>query len=43
MQHTCKRCGYTWESKKEKPKACPNCKSYRFDVPKKPDDSKKTS
>ena len=26
--HTCKLCGYTWTSKLEKPKACPQCKRY---------------
>lgn len=26
----CKKCGYTWESKKDNPKACPKCKSYRW-------------
>jgi len=24
----CKRCGYEWDSRKEKPKSCPNCKRY---------------
>ncbi|MEK6882314.1 MAG: hypothetical protein AABY22_22030 [Nanoarchaeota archaeon] len=24
----CKKCDYTWESRKENPKACPSCKQY---------------
>jgi len=28
MKMTCKDCGYEWESRKEKPKVCPRCKSY---------------
>jgi predicted Zn-ribbon and HTH transcriptional regulator len=26
----CIRCGYQWISRVEKPKACPNCHSYRW-------------
>lgn len=29
----CTHCEYEWESRKEKPKACPRCKR-RFDYPK---------
>jgi predicted Zn-ribbon and HTH transcriptional regulator len=28
----CVKCGYKWSSKKEKPKSCPACKSYRWEV-----------
>lgn len=28
MKQHCKYCGYEWESRKHKPKACPNCKRY---------------
>lgn len=28
----CLRCGYEWESKKEHPKACPNCMSRKWDI-----------
>lgn len=32
MKCTCKKCGYTWESRTDtKPKSCPACKSYRWD------------
>ena len=31
MKHECKKCGYTWEGKKDNPKACPKCKSYRWE------------
>ena len=27
----CLRCGYQWLSRIERPKACPNCHSYRHD------------
>lgn len=26
----CKFCGYTWSARTENPKACPNCKRYRW-------------
>lgn len=26
----CLRCGYTWKGRREEPKACPMCKSYRW-------------
>lgn len=29
--NTCKRCGYSWNSKIEKPKQCPMCKSMKWD------------
>lgn len=28
MKSKCKYCGYDWESRKRKPKACPACKRY---------------
>jgi predicted Zn-ribbon and HTH transcriptional regulator len=30
----CKRCGYQWESMSDtdKPRVCPACKSYRWDM-----------
>jgi len=31
--HTCKRCGYKWDSRLAKPVACPKCKSYRWTEP----------
>lgn len=35
MTYTCKRCSHTWIPRSdEKPKECPSCKSYRWDVPK---------
>jgi len=30
----CKRCGYKWQSRVEKPKACPACLSRKWDVEK---------
>jgi predicted Zn-ribbon and HTH transcriptional regulator len=33
-KHTCKRCGYEWESRyAHPPRACPKCKSYRWALP----------
>ena len=32
-EQICYRCGYTWESLIEHPKACPNCKSYKWTEP----------
>ena len=32
MKCTCKRCGYTWESRTDKPKSCPNCKQNRWET-----------
>ncbi len=26
MKQECKKCGYKWDSRKEKPRQCPNCK-----------------
>lgn len=37
MKQICLRCGYKWDSNKEKPKACPNCKSYKWQTKKKED------
>jgi rubrerythrin len=36
-EHTCKLCGYTWQSKKETPIACPKCKRYDYNIDKKKD------
>lgn len=30
MQNKCKSCGYEWDSKKQDPKSCPYCKSYKW-------------
>ena len=27
-KHSCKKCGYKWESKLENPLSCPRCKRY---------------
>lgn len=40
MTITCKRCGWTWTPKKDKPACCPRCKSYEYDKPKKEEESK---
>jgi predicted Zn-ribbon and HTH transcriptional regulator len=33
MKCKCKRCGYQWESLyDDKPKVCPACKSYRWEM-----------
>ena len=29
----CKRCGWTWASRKDDVRQCPRCKSARFDEP----------
>ena len=29
----CLRCGYNWDGKKHNPKACPKCKSYKWNLP----------
>jgi len=29
-RHKCVKCGYEWDSRKEHPKACPYCKSYKW-------------
>ncbi len=26
----CKKCGFTWNPRIENPRACPDCKSYRY-------------
>jgi len=31
-EHKCLRCGYTWRSAKDKPAACPYCKSYKWNL-----------
>jgi predicted Zn-ribbon and HTH transcriptional regulator len=34
MKYKCKRCGHEWDGRtKAAPKACPKCKSYKFDQP----------
>lgn len=30
----CKRCGYKWEPKTEKPTMCPRCKTKKWDTKK---------
>jgi predicted Zn-ribbon and HTH transcriptional regulator len=32
----CRRCGHQWLARVAKPRACPACKSYRYDRPLKP-------
>lgn len=35
MKYTCKRCGHQWTGRLDaKPKACPRCRSYKYDQPK---------
>lgn len=34
MHCSCLKCGYNWESKKDDPKRCPDCKSVRWKTPK---------
>jgi hypothetical protein len=29
----CKRCGYIWTPKVDKPEFCPKCKQPRYDIP----------
>lgn len=29
----CKKCGCVWKNIKEKPKVCPSCHRYNYDVP----------
>lgn len=29
-EHTCEKCGYDWEGRKENPKQCPKCKSMEW-------------
>ena len=31
----CQKCGYEWESRKENPKSCPECKTRNWDKDKK--------
>jgi DNA-directed RNA polymerase subunit RPC12/RpoP len=34
MMHTCLRCGYEWPQRYDHtPRACPACKTYKFNVP----------
>jgi len=32
FHHKCVKCGYEWDSEKEHPKACPYCKSYKWEA-----------
>lgn len=32
-KNKCLRCGYEWNSKKEKLKCCPSCRNYRWKEP----------
>lgn len=32
MRFTCLRCGHRWDSRVENPKACPACKSYKWET-----------
>ena len=34
----CTKCSYEWKSRKEEPKQCPMCKSYKWREEKKGDD-----
>jgi hypothetical protein len=34
MKCKCKRCGFSWESVVDEPRACPRCKSYEWRTPK---------
>ena len=31
----CEKCGLEWTPKVKKPRACPKCKSYDWEIPKK--------
>ena len=31
IMNKCKKCGYKWDSKLDKPISCPKCKSYSWD------------
>lgn len=31
---SCKRCNYQWDPIKDVPRECPNCKSYKWNLPK---------
>lgn len=33
MKMECKKCGYIWKEKKVKPKTCPSCHRYTYDIP----------
>ena len=35
MKHSCLKCGNEWDSTLKHPKACPKCKSYTWDKPRK--------
>ena len=40
MKNTCLRCGHEWDSRTpDKPKCCPACKSYRWDMPRQDKDA----
>jgi len=31
LKKTCRKCGHIWIARTEKPRSCPNCKSYSWD------------
>lgn len=31
MEYKCFRCGHIWDSRVKNPKACPKCKSYKWE------------
>lgn len=33
MHHHCLRCGHDWVARTDRPRACPQCKTYRWDQP----------
>jgi len=30
MKCKCRKCGHEWQARTEKPRSCPNCKSYHW-------------
>lgn len=32
MKHKCRACGYEWEARVRKPKQCPRCKRYDYQI-----------
>lgn len=32
MKHNCKICGHEWDARVRKPKQCPKCKRYNYQV-----------
>jgi len=35
MKCICKKCGWSWTARVDKPACCPACKQYNYDKPKK--------